>query len=83
MTVLLRNTFRAWIDCVPGAPPKLIMIGDVRVPGWCGGAGQGGSGRDRLTDLDQPVRFPRGDPGGGGDEGGGGVHAANSAGQVR
>ncbi|TYL98190.1 hypothetical protein FXB40_06880 [Bradyrhizobium rifense] len=36
MTVLLRNTFKAWIDRVPGAPPRLIMIGDVRVPtnGW-------------------------------------------------
>ncbi len=32
MTVLLRNTFKAWIDRVPGEPPKLIMIGDVRVP---------------------------------------------------
>ncbi|PJG55396.1 hypothetical protein CVM73_10055 [Bradyrhizobium forestalis] len=36
MTVLLRNTFKAWIDRAPGAPPKLIMTGDVRVPtnGW-------------------------------------------------
>lgn len=36
MTVMLRNTFRAWIDRAPGAPPKLIMTGDVRVPtnGW-------------------------------------------------
>lgn len=36
MTVLLRNTFKAWIDRAPGAPPKLIMIGDARVPtsGW-------------------------------------------------
>ena len=36
MAVLLRNTFNAWIDRAPGAPPKLIMIGDVRVPtnGW-------------------------------------------------
>ena len=36
MTVLLRNTFRAWIDRAPGAPPKLVMTGDVRVPtdGW-------------------------------------------------
>ncbi|WP_244550060.1 hypothetical protein [Bradyrhizobium sp. cf659] len=33
MTVLLRHTFKAWIDRAPGAPPKLIMIGDVRVPG--------------------------------------------------
>jgi hypothetical protein len=36
MTVLLRDTFKAWIDRAPGAPPKLIMTGDVRVPtnGW-------------------------------------------------
>ena len=36
MTVLLRNTFKAWIDRAPGAPPKLVMVGDVRVPtdGW-------------------------------------------------
>lgn len=33
MTVLLRNTFKAWIDRAPGAPPRLIMTGDVRVPG--------------------------------------------------
>jgi hypothetical protein len=34
--VLLRDTFKAWIDCTPGAPPRLIMIGDVLVPtnGW-------------------------------------------------
>ncbi|MBR0956809.1 hypothetical protein [Bradyrhizobium japonicum] len=32
MTVLLRNTFRAWIDRAPGALPRLIMTGDVRVP---------------------------------------------------
>ncbi|MGX1322002.1 hypothetical protein AB7M17_005455 [Bradyrhizobium sp. USDA 377] len=40
MTVLLRNTFKAWIDRAPGAPPRLIMIGDVRVPG---------NGQARLT----------------------------------
>jgi len=36
MTILLRNTFKAWIDRPPGAPPRLIMVGDVRVPtdGW-------------------------------------------------
>jgi hypothetical protein len=36
MTVLLRDTFKAWIDRAPGAPPRLIMTGDVRVPtnGW-------------------------------------------------
>jgi hypothetical protein len=36
MTVLLRNTFKAWIDRAPGAPPKLVMTGNVRVPtnGW-------------------------------------------------
>ncbi|MBR0713287.1 hypothetical protein [Bradyrhizobium liaoningense] len=36
MPVLLRNTFKAWIDHAPGAPPKLVMVGDVRVPtnGW-------------------------------------------------
>ncbi|EJN12227.1 hypothetical protein PMI42_04358 [Bradyrhizobium sp. YR681] len=36
MTVLLRNTFKAWIDRAPGAPPRLVMVGDVRVPtnGW-------------------------------------------------
>jgi hypothetical protein len=33
MTVLLRNTFKAWIDRAPGTPPRLIMVGDVRVPG--------------------------------------------------
>jgi len=32
MTVLLRDTFKAWIDRAPGVPPRLIMIGDVRVP---------------------------------------------------
>ncbi|WP_456618751.1 MULTISPECIES: hypothetical protein [unclassified Bradyrhizobium] len=34
MTVLLRNTFKAWIDHGPGVPPKLVMTGDVRVHGW-------------------------------------------------
>jgi hypothetical protein len=36
MTVLLRDTFKAWIDRAPGGPPKLVMVGDVRVPtdGW-------------------------------------------------
>jgi hypothetical protein len=36
MTVLLRNTFKAWIDRPPGAPPRLVMVGDLRVPtnGW-------------------------------------------------
>ncbi|PSO31170.1 hypothetical protein [Bradyrhizobium sp. MOS002] len=36
MTVLLRDTFKAWIDRAPGAPPKLIMTGHLRVPtnGW-------------------------------------------------
>jgi hypothetical protein len=36
MTVLLRDTFKAWIDRAPGGPPKLVMTGDVRVPtnGW-------------------------------------------------
>jgi hypothetical protein len=36
MTILLRNTFKAWIDRPLGAPPRLIMVGDVRVPtdGW-------------------------------------------------
>jgi hypothetical protein len=32
MTVLLRETFKAWIHRAPDAPPRLIMIGDVRVP---------------------------------------------------
>ena len=36
MPVLLRNTFKVWIDRAPGALPRLIMVGDVRVPsnGW-------------------------------------------------
>ena len=36
MTVLLRNTFKAWIDRPPDAPARLVMTGDVRVPtyGW-------------------------------------------------
>jgi len=36
MTVLLRDTFKAWIDRAPGGLPKLVMVGDVRVPtdGW-------------------------------------------------
>ncbi|MBR0951384.1 hypothetical protein [Bradyrhizobium canariense] len=36
MTVLLRDTFKAWIDRAPGAPPKLVMVGHLRVPsnGW-------------------------------------------------
>lgn len=32
MAVLLRNTFKAWIDHPPGTPPRLIMTGEVRVP---------------------------------------------------
>jgi hypothetical protein len=36
MPVLLKNTFKAWIDRMPGAPPRLIVTGDVQVPtsGW-------------------------------------------------
>ncbi len=36
MPVLLRNTFKVWIDRAPGTPPRLVMVGDVRVPsnGW-------------------------------------------------
>ena len=38
MPVLLKNTFKAWIDRMPGpsAHPRLIVIGDVQVPttGW-------------------------------------------------
>jgi hypothetical protein len=36
MPVLLKDTFKAWIDRMPGARPKLIAIGDVQVPtsGW-------------------------------------------------
>jgi hypothetical protein len=40
MTVLLRNTFKAWIDRAPGGTPRLIMTGDVRVPS---------NGRAQLT----------------------------------
>jgi hypothetical protein len=36
MPILLKDTFKAWIDRMPGAGPKLIVIGDVQVPtsGW-------------------------------------------------
>jgi hypothetical protein len=38
MPTLLKNTFKAWIDRMPGpgAQPKLIVVGDVQVPtsGW-------------------------------------------------
>jgi hypothetical protein len=36
MPILLKDTFKAWIDNMPGAPPTLIAIGDVQVPtsGW-------------------------------------------------
>ena len=33
---LLKNTFSAWIDQMPGSTPKLIVAGEVEVPtsGW-------------------------------------------------
>src|ERR1700730_13576401 len=36
MPILLKNPFKAWIDHMPGARPRLIVIGDVQVPtsGW-------------------------------------------------
>lgn len=36
MPTLLKGTFKAWIDRMPGAGPKLIVIGDMEVPtgGW-------------------------------------------------
>ena len=36
MPVLLEDTFRAWIDHMPGDGPKLTVIGEVQVPtaGW-------------------------------------------------
>lgn len=36
MPTILKNTFKAWIDRMPGAGPNLIVIGDVEVPttGW-------------------------------------------------
>ena len=38
MPTLLKGTFKAWIDRMPGpgAKPKLIVVGDVQVPtsGW-------------------------------------------------
>jgi hypothetical protein len=36
MPILLKDTFEAWIDHMPGSGPKLIVIGDVQVPttGW-------------------------------------------------
>jgi hypothetical protein len=36
MPTLLKNTFKAWIDRMPGSRPKLIVVGDVQVPtsGW-------------------------------------------------
>lgn len=36
MPILLKVTFKAWIDHMPGSDPKLIVIGDVQVPttGW-------------------------------------------------
>lgn len=32
MPKLLKDTFKAWIDRMPGGPPKLIVIGDIEVP---------------------------------------------------
>jgi hypothetical protein len=34
--ILLKETFKAWIDRMPGVGPKLIIVGDVQVPttGW-------------------------------------------------
>jgi hypothetical protein len=36
MPKLLKETFKAWVDRMPGSPPKLIVIGVVEVPtlGW-------------------------------------------------
>ena len=33
---LLEDTFKAWIDRMPGGPPKLIVIGELEFPttGW-------------------------------------------------
>ena len=38
MATLLKSTFKAWIDKMPGGGPKLIVIGKVEVPtsGWSG-----------------------------------------------
>jgi len=38
MATLLKSTFKAWIDKMPGSGPKLIVIGKVEVPttGWSG-----------------------------------------------
>ncbi|MFT4115590.1 hypothetical protein [Bradyrhizobium sp.] len=36
MPVLLKETFKAWIDHMSGDGPKLIVVGEVQVPtmGW-------------------------------------------------
>ena len=36
MPTLLNDTFRAWIDHMPGSGPRLIVIGEMQVPttGW-------------------------------------------------
>jgi hypothetical protein len=36
MPKLLKDTFKAWIDAMPPAPPRLIVTGEIEVPtsGW-------------------------------------------------
>lgn len=38
MAMLLKRTFSAWIDRMPGKPPKLIVKGKAETPtaGWAG-----------------------------------------------
>jgi hypothetical protein len=38
MAKLLKNTFKAWINKMPGSQPKLIVTGKAEVPttGWSG-----------------------------------------------
>jgi hypothetical protein len=38
MPTLLKPTFKAWIDTMPPAPPRLIVTGELEVPtsGWTG-----------------------------------------------
>jgi hypothetical protein len=39
MPLLLKETFKAWIDRMPPGGPKLIVVGEVQVPtgGWHAG----------------------------------------------
>jgi hypothetical protein len=36
MPTLVKQSFKAWIDAMPGSPPRLIVTGEIEVPttGW-------------------------------------------------